>query len=144
MCAAPCQMCIRDRYNAVFPPLQAFGVGYTGVPAAFIPVSYTHLDVYKRQARCACSTACILLRRRREGRLLRKDENSAYKVGWIALIGLLPLLGGDVYKRQVQPFASAPVQPAPAATAPQTPAAGTEPAPAVQQTPPQLAAQRCV
>ena len=26
--------------------------------------------------------------------LVRKDENSAYKVGWIALIGLLPLLGG--------------------------------------------------
>ena len=25
------------KYNAVFPPLQAFGVGYTGVPAAFIP-----------------------------------------------------------------------------------------------------------
>ena len=25
--------------------------------------------------------------------LVRKDENSAYKVGWIALIGLLPLLG---------------------------------------------------
>ncbi len=40
----------------------------------------------------------------------------------------------------VQPFASAPVQPAPAAAAPQTPAAGAEPAPAVQQTPPQLAA----
>ncbi len=37
----------------------------------------------------------------------------------------------------VQPFASAPVQPAPAATAPQTPAAGAEPAPAVQQTPSQ-------
>ena len=28
--------------------------------------------------------------------LVRKDENSAYKVGWIALIGLLPLLGGSV------------------------------------------------
>ena len=40
----------------------------------------------------------------------------------------------------VQPFASAPVQSAPAATAPQTPAAGAEPAPAVQQTPLQLAA----
>ena len=26
--------------------------------------------------------------------LVRKDENSAYKVGWIALIGILPLLGG--------------------------------------------------
>ena len=39
----------------------------------------------------------------------------------------------------VQPFASAPVQPAPAATAPQTPAAA-EPAPAVQQTPLQPAA----
>ena len=25
---------------------------------------------------------------------MRKDENSAYKVGWIALIGILPLLGG--------------------------------------------------
>ena len=25
------------KYNAVFPPLQVFGVGYTGVPAAFIP-----------------------------------------------------------------------------------------------------------
>ena len=40
----------------------------------------------------------------------------------------------------VQPFASAPVQPAPAAAAPQTPAAGAEPAPAVQQTSPQPAA----
>ena len=39
----------------------------------------------------------------------------------------------------VQPFASAPVQPAPAAAAPQTPAAGAEPAPAVQQMPPQPA-----
>ena len=39
----------------------------------------------------------------------------------------------------VQPFASAPVQPAPAAAAPQTPAAA-EPAPAVQQTPLQPAA----
>ena len=39
----------------------------------------------------------------------------------------------------VQPFASAPVQPAPAATAPQTPAAGTEPAPAVQEVSPQPA-----
>ena len=29
--------------------------------------------------------------------LVRKDENSAYKVGWIALIGLLPLLGGALY-----------------------------------------------
>ena len=26
--------------------------------------------------------------------LVRKDENSAYKIGWIVLIGLLPLLGG--------------------------------------------------
>ena len=26
--------------------------------------------------------------------LVRKDENSAYKVGWIALIGLLPLRSG--------------------------------------------------
>ena len=25
--------------------------------------------------------------------LVRKDENSAYKIGWIVLIGLLPLLG---------------------------------------------------
>ena len=40
----------------------------------------------------------------------------------------------------VQPFASAPVQPAPAATAPQTPAAGTEPAPAAQEVSPQPAA----
>ena len=40
----------------------------------------------------------------------------------------------------VQPFASAPVQSAPAAAAPQTPAAA-EPAPAVQETPPQPAAQ---
>ena len=29
--------------------------------------------------------------------LVRKDENSAYKVGWIALIGILPLLGGALY-----------------------------------------------
>ena len=29
--------------------------------------------------------------------LVRKDENSAYKVGWIALIGFLPLLGGALY-----------------------------------------------
>ena len=29
--------------------------------------------------------------------LVRKAENSAYKVGWIALIGLLPLLGGALY-----------------------------------------------
>ena len=28
---------------------------------------------------------------------MRKDENSAYKVGWIALIGILPLLGGALY-----------------------------------------------
>ena len=28
--------------------------------------------------------------------LVRKDENSAYKIGWIVLIGLLPLLGGSV------------------------------------------------
>ena len=28
--------------------------------------------------------------------LVRKDENSAYKVGWIALIGLLPRLGGGL------------------------------------------------
>lgn len=40
----------------------------------------------------------------------------------------------------VQPFASAPVQPAPAAAAPQTSAAVAEPAPAVQQMPPQPAA----
>ena len=26
--------------------------------------------------------------------LVRKDENSAYKIGWIALMGVLPLLGG--------------------------------------------------
>ena len=39
----------------------------------------------------------------------------------------------------VQPFASAPVQPAPATTAPQTPIVTAEPAPAVQQTPPQPA-----
>ena len=29
--------------------------------------------------------------------LVRKDENSAYKIGWIVLIGLLPLLGGALY-----------------------------------------------
>ena len=29
--------------------------------------------------------------------LVRKDENSAYKIGWIALIGILPLLGGALY-----------------------------------------------
>ncbi len=29
--------------------------------------------------------------------LVRKDENSAYKIGWIALIGFLPLLGGALY-----------------------------------------------
>ena len=29
--------------------------------------------------------------------LVRKDENSAYKVGWIVLIGGLPLLGGALY-----------------------------------------------
>lgn len=29
--------------------------------------------------------------------LVRKDENSAYKMGWIALIGILPLLGGALY-----------------------------------------------
>ena len=29
--------------------------------------------------------------------LVRKDENSAYKVGWIALIGILPLFGGALY-----------------------------------------------
>ena len=28
--------------------------------------------------------------------LVLKDENSAYKIGWIVLIGLLPLLGGSV------------------------------------------------
>ena len=29
--------------------------------------------------------------------LVRKDENSAYKIGWIALMGVLPLLGGALY-----------------------------------------------
>ena len=29
--------------------------------------------------------------------LVRKDENSAYKIGWIVLIGVLPLLGGALY-----------------------------------------------
>ena len=29
--------------------------------------------------------------------LVRKEENSAYKVGWIALIGVFPLLGGALY-----------------------------------------------
>ena len=29
--------------------------------------------------------------------LVRKDENSAYKIGWIFLIGVLPLLGGALY-----------------------------------------------
>ena len=29
--------------------------------------------------------------------LVRKDENSAYKIGWIALMGGLPLLGGALY-----------------------------------------------
>ena len=29
--------------------------------------------------------------------LVRKDENSAYKIGWIVLIGLFPLLGGALY-----------------------------------------------
>lgn len=29
--------------------------------------------------------------------LIRKDENSAYKIGWLALIGALPLLGGMLY-----------------------------------------------
>ena len=33
------------KYNAVFPPLQAFGVGYTGVPAAFIPYKKVHRSV---------------------------------------------------------------------------------------------------
>ena len=28
--------------------------------------------------------------------LVRKDENSAYKIIWIVLIGLLPLLGGSL------------------------------------------------
>lgn len=60
--------------------------------------------------------------------LVRKDENSAYKVGWIALIGLLPLLGGALYlafgnKRALPPSAQqnagggagAPGRPRPAA-----------------------------
>ena len=29
--------------------------------------------------------------------LVRKDENSAYKIGWIVLMGVLPLLGGALY-----------------------------------------------
>lgn len=29
--------------------------------------------------------------------LVRKEENSAYKIGWIVLIGILPLLGGALY-----------------------------------------------
>lgn len=29
--------------------------------------------------------------------LVRKDENSAYKIGWIILIGVFPLLGGALY-----------------------------------------------
>lgn len=29
--------------------------------------------------------------------LVRKDENSAYKIGWIVLIGVFPLLGGALY-----------------------------------------------
>ncbi len=29
--------------------------------------------------------------------LVRKDENSSYKIIWIVLIGLLPLLGGALY-----------------------------------------------
>ena len=41
----PFQMCIRDR-NLTF----AVQVSYNGQPVGYIPVSYTHLDVYKRQA----------------------------------------------------------------------------------------------
>ena len=33
------------KYNAVFHPLQAFGVGYTGVPVAFIPYKKVHRSV---------------------------------------------------------------------------------------------------
>ena len=42
------QMCIRDRRFAMcFPDVYEIGMSHLGIQ---IPVSYTHLDVYKRQA----------------------------------------------------------------------------------------------
>ena len=41
-------MCIRDRYNVVGGIVTMFSF-LNGTMAASTPVSYTHLDVYKRQ-----------------------------------------------------------------------------------------------
>ena len=60
------QMCIRDSFMAAFPIITGLLVGvligavtevYTSGDYRFVkkiakPVSYTHLDVYKRQASC--------------------------------------------------------------------------------------------
>ena len=43
------QMCIRDRYFAVLTSMRSVGVMGDSRTYDYTPVSYTHLDVYKRQ-----------------------------------------------------------------------------------------------